>query len=73
LKYVVHVQLRDTSKTALQVRVGQGEVEYGRLITQLGKHKYNRALCVDIVDIPDSGVDHMAEMRKLRLLLESLL
>jgi sugar phosphate isomerase/epimerase len=73
LKYVVHVQLRDTSKNALQVRVGQGEVEYGRLMTQLGKHKYSRALCVDIVDIPDSGVDHMAEMRKMRLLLESLL
>jgi len=73
LKHVVHVQLRDTSKKALQVRVGQGEVEYGRLITQLSKHKYNRALCVDIVDIPESGVDHLAEMRKLRLLLESLL
>jgi sugar phosphate isomerase/epimerase len=73
LKFVVHVQLRDTSKKALQVRVGQGEVEYGRLITQLGKYKYNRALSVDIVDIPESGVDHMAEMRKIRLLLESLL
>ncbi len=73
MKHVVHVQLRDTSKKTLQVRVGQGEVEYGRLITQLGKYKYNRALCVDIVDIPESGVDHMAEMRKMRLLLESLL
>jgi sugar phosphate isomerase/epimerase len=72
-KYVIHLQLRDTTKDKLQVRIGQGEVEYGRLVTQLGKHRYNRALCVDISDIPDSGVDHMAEMRKMRLLLESLL
>jgi sugar phosphate isomerase/epimerase len=72
-KYVIHLQLRDTTKDKLQVRVGQGEVEYGRLATQLGKYRYNRALCVNIVDIPESGVDHMAEMRKMRLLLESLL
>jgi len=72
-KYVIHLQLRDTTKDKLQVRVGQGEVEYGRLVTQLGKFRYNRALCVNIIDIPESGVDHMAEMRKMRLLLESLL
>ncbi len=72
-KYVIHLQLRDTTKEKLQVRVGQGEVEYGRLVTQLGKFRYNRALCVNIVDDPASGVDHMAEMRKMRLLLESLL
>ena len=34
MKYVVHVHLRDTSREQLQVRIGQGEVEYGRLITQ---------------------------------------
>jgi sugar phosphate isomerase/epimerase len=72
-KYVIHLQLRDTTKDKLQVRVGQGEVEYGRLVTQLGKFRYNRALCVNILEQPESGVDHMAEMRKMRLLLESLL
>ncbi len=71
MKYVYHVHLRDTSKTQLQVRVGQGEIEYGRLINQLKKNNYNRALCVDIHPLPD--VDHMAELRKMRLLLESLL
>lgn len=71
MKYVYHVHLRDTSKTELQVRVGQGEVEYGRLISQLEKHKYNRALSVHMG--PLEGVDHTAEMRKMRLLLESLL
>lgn len=70
MKYVYHVRLRDTSKDKLQVRVGQGEVEYGRLINQLNKVHYDRALCADLVAMP--GVDHLAEMRKMRLLLESL-
>jgi sugar phosphate isomerase/epimerase len=73
MKHVCHVQLRDTSKERLQVRVGQGEVEYGRLVTQLAKVKYTRALCVNIIDEEDPEIDHMAEMRKMRLLLESLL
>ena len=71
MKYVYHIRLRDTSKEQMQVRVGQGEVEYGRLVNQLNKVHYDRALTVDILDIPD--VDQMAEMRKMRLLLESLL
>ncbi|MCE5267846.1 MAG: sugar phosphate isomerase/epimerase [Planctomycetaceae bacterium] len=71
MPYVYHVRLRDTSKEQLQVRVGQGEVEYGRLINQLNKVHYDRALCVDIVPMPD--VDQLTEMRKIRLLLESLL
>jgi sugar phosphate isomerase/epimerase len=70
-KYVYHVHLRDSTKDTLQVRVGQGEVEYGRLIGHLRKHKYHRALSVHTPELP--GVDQMAEMRKMRLLLESLL
>jgi hypothetical protein len=34
-------------------------------------HRYNRALCVDIQPTPDT--DQIAELRKMRLLLESLL
>jgi sugar phosphate isomerase/epimerase len=71
MKYVYHLQLRDTNKKAFQVRVGQGDIEYGRLINQLQKLKYHRALCVNIAEQPD--VDHIGELRKLRLLLESLL
>ena len=71
MRHVIHVQLRDTTKDHLQVRVGQGKVEYGKLVTQLAKHNYNRALSVHITEMPD--VDHSAEMRKMRLLLESLL
>lgn len=71
LKHVCHVRLRDTNKDHLQVRVGQGEVEYGHLVRQLGRYRYDRALCVDIAPLAD--VDQNAEMRKMRLLLESLL
>lgn len=70
IKYVHHVHLRDTSKQDLQVRVGQGEVDYGKLINQLRMVGYNRALSVHITPMDD--VDHFAELRKIRLLLESL-
>lgn len=73
MKHVCHVQLRDTNKSALQVRVGQGEIEYNRLINHLSRYKYNRALSVNIVETPDSDVDHAGEMRKMRLLLESMM
>jgi sugar phosphate isomerase/epimerase len=70
LPYVYHTQLRDTTRDKFQVRVGQGEIEYGRLISQLARFNYNRALSVAITRQPD--VDHDTELRKLRLLLESL-
>ena len=70
-KYVYHTQLRDTSKKELQVRVGQGEIEYGRIVQQLERQKYNRALSINITEM--EGVDHATELRKLRRLLESLL
>jgi sugar phosphate isomerase/epimerase len=71
MRYVFHVHLRDSKKDQLQVRIGQGEIEYGRLIGQLRKVNYDRALSVHIRPMPD--VDHMVELRKMRLLLESLL
>jgi sugar phosphate isomerase/epimerase len=69
IKHVVHTRLRDTSKDKLQVRIGQGEIEYSRLITQLQLVDYTRALCVHITPVAD--VDHVGELRKMRLLLES--
>jgi sugar phosphate isomerase/epimerase len=71
MKHVYNIHLRDTTKDKLQVRVGQGQVEYSRLIVQLAKVHYNRALTVHITEMPE--VDHAAEMRKMRLLLESML
>jgi sugar phosphate isomerase/epimerase len=71
LPYVQNVYLRDTTKDEIQVRVGQGVIDFGKLLTQLQQLKYQRALVVEIVPRPD--VDHYGELRKMRLLLESLL
>lgn len=71
IKYVRHVHLRDSTKQRLHVRVGQGEIDYGKLIQQLAKVNYDRALSVHMT--PIEGFDHRAEMRKMRLLLDSLL
>ena len=71
MKYVYHVRLRDSTKESLQVRVGQGAVEYGRLVNQLRTAGYDRSLSVHMHEMP--GVDHNGELRKMRLLLESLL
>ena len=72
--YVRHVHLRDTglSPDKMQVRVGQGEIEYSRIITQLEKHRYNRVLTVEIVDKPENPFPMETEVRKLKFLLESL-
>jgi sugar phosphate isomerase/epimerase len=71
IKYVYHVQLRDSTKDELQVRVGQGEIDYGKLVSQLSLVHYQRALTAVIPPMPD--VDQVGELRKLRLLLDSLL
>jgi sugar phosphate isomerase/epimerase len=72
--YVRHVHLRDTGRgpDQFQVRVGQGEVEYGRIVAQLLRHNYDRLLTVAIHDIPDAPFAMDAEVRKLKYLLESL-
>ena len=72
--YVRHVRLRDTGKKPeeFQVKVGQGELEYGRIISHLAKHHYDRALTVDVRNVPDSPFPVEPEMRKLKYLLESL-
>ena len=71
MDYVSHVRLRDSTKDVFQVQIGQGVIEYGRLVIQLGLSKYRRALCVDLGILPN--IDPIAELRKMRLLLESLL
>ncbi len=71
MPYVYHVRLRDSTKTEFNVRVGQGEIDYGKLLSQLSHEGYDRALTIHMP--PIDGQDHRAELRKLRLLLESLL
>ena len=73
--YVQNIHLRDTGKGPgeFQVRVGQGEIEYNRVVNLLTRHGYDRGLTVSILDHPDNTFDTEVEVRKLKLLLESLL
>lgn len=71
---VRHVRLRDSGNRPdlFQVRIGQGELEYGKMIAQLDRCRYDRALTVDVRAVPDSPFPIEPEMRKLKYLLESL-
>jgi len=73
--FVRHVHLRDTGRgqDQFQVRVGQGVIEYGRIIAQLARFRYDHLLTVAILDIPDAPFVMEAEVRKLKYLLESLI
>ncbi len=71
LPYVYHTELRDSSDKEFHVPVGRGSVDYSKLINYLRRSEYRRALCVQMSPLPDT--DHNSEMRKIRLLLESLL
>jgi sugar phosphate isomerase/epimerase len=73
--YVQNIHLRDTGRGPgeFQVRVGQGEIEYGRIVNQLERHGYDRALTVAILDSLENPFDVEVEVRKLKLLLESLI
>jgi sugar phosphate isomerase/epimerase len=71
--HVFHVHLRDSTTTQLQVQVGLGEIDYSRLISQLAKVGYERALSVELLPALTDPQSRPLEMRKLRMLLESLL
>ncbi|MEC8555726.1 MAG: sugar phosphate isomerase/epimerase [Planctomycetota bacterium] len=71
MEYVFHCHLRDSKKDQLQVRVGQGEIDYAKIVSQLGAVGYNHALSVHVS--PDPSFEQRGELRKLRLLLETLL
>lgn len=73
LPYVYHVHLRDSSTTQLQVPVGLGEIEYSRIVSQLERIKYNRALSVELFPDQMDLESRPIELRKMRLLLESLM
>ena len=71
--HVSHVQLRDTSHSDIQVPAGLGEIDYNRIINALNHEGYNRTLSVDLLPQTMEGEERLLELRKLRLLLESLL
>lgn len=71
--HVYHVHLRDSTSEALQVQVGLGEVDYSRLIAQLRRHGFDQALSVDLLPAHLDPAARPLELRKLRMLLETLI
>ena len=73
MPYVYHVHLRDTTPEEVQVPVGLGEVDYARLISRLSREKHDPVLCIDLLADKTDPATRGLEMRKLRMLLETLL
>jgi sugar phosphate isomerase/epimerase len=72
---VQNLHFRDTGKNPgeEQVRVGQGKVDYARIVTILDRHGYHRSLTVALINHGDCPFDVEVEVRKMKLLLESLI
>lgn len=71
--YTLHVHLRDSTKDQVQVQVGLGSIDYSRLISQLERQRYDRALSVELFPEVEGLANRPLEMRKLRMLIDSLL
>lgn len=73
LPHIFHVHLRDSSYDDLQVLTGLGHIDYNRLIAQLQSVNFNRTLSIDLLPERTPKETRELELRKLRLLTESLL
>jgi len=71
--HTLHLHIRDTSPTELQVLAGLGDVDYHHIIQMLQQTRYDRSISVDLLPHTMEGEERLREMRKLRLLLTSLL
>lgn len=73
--HVRHTHLRDSGSKPdqTQVRIGRGEIEFSRIIAALTRSGYKGSLVVALEDNVPCDMDVEAEVRKLSLMLESLL
>jgi sugar phosphate isomerase/epimerase len=72
-EHTLHCQLRDSSMTEAQVSCGLGTVDFNRITALLEAFQFNRTLTVDLLPETMSGEERLLELRKIRLLLESML
>lgn len=71
--HTLHVHLRDSTQSQVQVQTGLGEIDYSSLISLLERHRYARALSVELLpELMDMSLRPL-ELRKLRMLVDSLL
>jgi sugar phosphate isomerase/epimerase len=73
LDQTFHVHLRDSTPQDLQVQVGLGQVDYSKLVVQLRRIGYDRALSIEFLPELMDISQRPLELRKMRMLLESLL
>ncbi len=71
--YTFHTHLRDSNPGELQVQVGLGQMDYNRLISQLKRYDYDRALSIDLLPELCPEEQRPLELRKLRMLLTTLI
>lgn len=71
--HVYHTHLRDTTPEQIQVPVGLGQIDFSRIISQLERVKYRGALSVEILPELGDPAARLIELKKTRLLLESML
>lgn len=71
--HTYHVHLRDSTAQELQTQVGLGELDYGKLISVLERYNYDRGLSVELLPEKTAPDQRGLEMRKLRMLLDTLL
>ena len=70
--YVCHIHLRDSTADQIQVPVGLGEIDYSRLISMLERQEFHQFLSVELLPELLKDTDRALELRKLRMLLESV-
>ncbi len=70
--HVTHLHLRDTKPDSLQVPTGLGEIDYSRLVAQLNKEAYSGSMSVELIPSLLDLETRPLELRKLRMLLETL-
>ena len=71
--HVYHTHLRDTTPDQIQVPVGLGQIDFSRVISQLERVKFRGALSVEILPELGDPAARLIELKKTRLLLESML
>lgn len=71
--YTYHAHLRDSTATDLQVQVGLGAIDYSHIIARLQRFRYDRGLSIEILPHLSEADVIPLELRKLRMLLTTLL
>ena len=71
--HTLHCHLRDSSSKQAQVSCGLGDADFNRITATLESLNFDRSLSVDLLPQTLSGEERLLELRKLRLLLESML